>query len=91
MSEPTEIWLDARVAKTLPTRKDDELAERGVDQVHYIHEAKVKEMLRQVGPPEEMIVQVTGSPGILYGLSNLGNVYALGNDGWEQVAAELKL
>jgi hypothetical protein len=58
MNEPTDIWIDARVANTLPVHKDEELAERGVDQAHYIHEAKVKQLLRQAGPPGEAVIQI---------------------------------
>ncbi len=58
VTEPTDVWIDVRVAINLPNFKDEELAERGVDQIHYIHEEKVKQLLRQVGPPDEAVIQI---------------------------------
>jgi len=89
-NSPVDIWLDERIARGLPRVKDAELAERGVDQVHYIREDEVKELIRRQGLPDEVLFQiVAGEGGRLYGLSNLGKVYGLGSEGWEEVAEGL--
>lgn len=77
MSGPSEVWIDERVAKTLPAAKDEELAERGVHQIQFLNVAKVRELVRQAAGPDEFIVQITDN-GILYGLTNYGRLYAYG-------------
>ena len=102
MSAPSEIWIDERVAKTMSPHKDEELAERGVSQIHYIAASHARELVRKAGPPGEAIIQITESQGMIFGLSNLGRLWAFGNllndgndeeipDTWGLIAdAELK-
>lgn len=61
---PDRIWLDERIAKTLPDQPNQDLADKRVNQIAYMkvtlaHEEKRKlreELVRQI--PEEFVVQV---------------------------------
>lgn len=61
---PDRIWLDERVAKTMPDEPNKSLAETGVNQVAYIKVTAAKadkdrlrqDLIKQI--PEEFVVQV---------------------------------
>lgn len=89
MSGPSEIWIDERVARTLPSAKDEELAERGVHQVQFINIAKVRELVRKAGGPDEFIVQITSRENDrdldrLVALTNFGRLYIETVGGWKE-------
>lgn len=92
---PKKLFLDPRVAKTLPQTSEDgeALASEGVKFQAYIREDHALDMLRQARLnaqgeplPDEYIAQISGITGIVYGLSNKAKLYALGADGWAQIA-----
>ena len=78
MTAPAIVWIDERVAHGLPQAKDEELAERGVDQICYIAQERVNELVRAAGGPEELIIQIQEVGGMLHGLTNLGRLMAYG-------------
>lgn len=75
MNAPPIIWIDERIAVGLPQAKDEELAERGVDQIRYVSQHRVTELVRAAKGGDEFICQVAASGRILYGLSNFGRLY----------------
>jgi hypothetical protein len=93
---PPIIWLDERVAARMATSKDPELAERGVDQVRYIIQNRVNDLVAAARGPLEIIVQIhTYAAGVLYGLSSAGRLYALGTvdgqpEAWHLLAEGLE-
>ena len=76
MSAPPIVWIDERIARGLPQAKDEELAERGVDQICYVAQERVNELVRAAGGPEELIIQIQEVGGILHGLTNHGRLMA---------------
>lgn len=80
MSAPPIVWIDERIAKGLAQAKDEELAERGVNQIRYIAQERVDHLVRAAKGPDEFIVQITDSEvrGFLYGLTNYGRLFAYG-------------
>ena len=76
MSAPPIVWIDERIARGLPQDKDPELAERGINQIRYVNQARVNDLVQAAIGPDELLVQlnVTGA-GVLYGLSNYGRVF----------------
>lgn len=60
MSAPETVWIDERVARGMPDEKDLEAAERGVEQVCYLRDDVVSEMIRQAAGHQhaEVIVQI---------------------------------
>jgi hypothetical protein len=80
MSAPPIIWIDERIARGLPQDKDPELAERGVDQIRYIAQDRVNELVRAARGLEavEFIVEIAAGQGIIYGISNEGRLWAYG-------------
>ena len=98
MSAPPIVWIDERIAKGLPQAKDEELAERGVDQIRYVSQERVNDLVRAAKGPDEFIIQLNvNAAGVLYGLSNYGRVFAfLQGDAdtkprWELMAEGLEL
>ena len=93
MNAPASIWLDERVARTLPRVKDEELAERGVAQIRYFSEEEVAGMVRRVGPPAEMVVQIAAlveqvgevREDRLIVLTNLGRILERKGPAWADV------
>ncbi len=75
---PAIVWIDARIASGLSTIKDEELAERGVDQIRYVAQERVDHLVRAAKGPDEFIVEITDSAGMLYGLTNYGRLFAYG-------------
>ena len=75
MTAPPIVWIDERIARGLAQDKDRELAERGVDQIRYISQERVNALVDAARGGEEFIVQLSGE-GLMYGLSNLGRVWA---------------
>lgn len=75
MNAPPIIWIDERIAAGLPQAKDEELAERGVDQIRYVEQHRVNELVSAARGGDEFICQVAASGRLLYGLSNLGRLY----------------
>lgn len=84
MSAPPIIYIDERIARGLAQEKDPELAERGVDQIRYIAQERVTELVRAAGGPDELIIQIqnvgqhVGEVGIdnLIALTNHGRLFA---------------
>ena len=58
MSAPPIIYIDERIARGLAQDKDPELAERGIDQIRYINQSRVTELVRAAGGPDELIIQI---------------------------------
>ena len=58
MSAPAIVWIDERVAHGLPQAKDEELAERGVDQIRYVSQERVNELVQAAIGPSELIIQI---------------------------------
>lgn len=76
MSAPPILWIDERIAKGLPLDKDPELAERGIEQIRYVSQERVNELVNAAIGPDELIVQLNvTAAGVLYGLSNFGRVF----------------
>lgn len=73
---PPEIWLDLRVAKTIPTEADPV---PGKSQVRYFSADRVKELVSMARGGPEFIVQVEVDPndGRVYSLSNYGRLFYL--------------
>ena len=106
MSAPPIVWIDERIAKGLTQDKDAELAERGIDQIRYVSQERVNDLVRAARGPDERIVQIQSLAGILYGLTDQGRLFAYGQPldiqdkfegvpprepGWHEVAgAELQ-
>lgn len=78
MNAPPIIWLDERIAAGLPKEKDVELFERGVDQIRYVSQSRVNDLVNAAKGGDEFIVQVDGASGMIYGLSNFGRLWAFG-------------
>ena len=78
MSAPAIVWIDERVAHGLPQAKDEELAERGVDQIRYVSQERVNDLVNAVLPPDEIIIQIQEVGGMLHGLTNQGRLMAYG-------------
>jgi hypothetical protein len=83
---PTAVWIDDRVAGGLPTEKDLELAERGLEQVQYVREDIVKRMITDAaGRAEQQPVQLTFGAGLLWALMNNGRIFMTDTSGfWEE-------
>ena len=79
MKAPKVVWIDERIAAGLPQEKDGELAARGVDQIRYVAQDRVNDLVRAAMGGEEFIVQISEAQGMLFGLSNLGRLWAFGN------------
>lgn len=58
MNAPPIVWIDERIAKGLPQEKDAELAERGVDQVRYVSQDRVNDLVNAAVGPSELIIQI---------------------------------
>ncbi len=99
MSQPTQapelVFIDPRVAFRLPGTKAAaaEDAAGGTDEpIGYIRQDIFEDKLRQAaGVDQEIIIQVQTVGAILYGLSNLGRLFAYGvvsggTPGWELMA-----
>ena len=78
MSAPPIVWIDERIAKGLPQAKDEELAERGVDQIRYVSQDRVNDLVNAALPPDEIIIQIQEVGGMLHGLTNQGRLMAYG-------------
>ncbi|MCK5318180.1 MAG: hypothetical protein KAJ55_09705 [Anaerolineales bacterium] len=91
---PERIFIDPRVAFRLPASKGDaaEVQAGGSDApVGYIREDIFNEKLRQAAQvDQEILVMIQAVGSTLFGLSNLGRLYAHGSaegvDGWHLVA-----
>lgn len=81
MLEPEHIYIDQRVAKTLPQDRDEELAARGIAQVHYIRADVVREQLRQLRGDEQIIQIIARRPRPGAGEFNQDELVALTNLG----------
>ena len=76
MNAPPIVWIDERIAKGLAQAKDEELAERGVNQIRYVSQERVNELVNAAIGPGELLVQLNvTAAGVLYGLSNYGRVF----------------
>ena len=78
MSAPPIVWIDERIAKGLPQAKDEELAERGVDQIRYVSQERVNDLVNAAIGPDDTIIQITSLAGMLYGLTSAGRLFAYG-------------
>lgn len=78
MSAPPIVWIDERIARGLAQAKDPELAERGVDQIRYIAQERVDELVQAARGPGEIIIMIQDVGGMLYGLTNQGRLFAYG-------------
>ena len=78
MSAPPIVWIDERIAGGLAQAKDEELAERGVNQIRYIAQDRVNDLVRAAKGPDEFLVQIANSAGMLFGLTNYGRLFAYG-------------
>lgn len=95
---PAVVWIDARIAGGLSTVKDEELAERGVDQIRYVAQERVDQLVRSAGGPAEFIIQIfpfpTGDGCVgpdLVALTTLGRLFQRYEDGWmEQPLPDLE-
>lgn len=72
MSGPAEIWLDARVVGSMKTGPD---ADAGGQQLRYISEDRVGEMIRQASGGDEFFIQILLDEGALIGLTNYGRIF----------------
>ncbi len=91
MKAPPIVWLDERVAAGLPQEKDAELAERGINQIRYVTQARVNDLVNAARGPGELIVQIQTVGEILFGLTNQGRLFAWGSvsgetPGWALMA-----
>ncbi len=77
MNAPPIIWIDERIAAGLPQAKDEELAERGVDQIRYIEQHRVNELVSAARGGDEFICQIAvdNDGAMIFGLSNLGRLW----------------
>lgn len=89
MSAPAIVWIDERVARGLPQDKDHELAERGVDQIRYVSQDRVNDLVNAARGGDEFIVQIFTFPAEdgcvgpdLIALTNLGRLFQRYEDGW---------
>ena len=78
MSAPPIVWIDERIARGLAQEKDAELAERGVDQIRYVSQDRVNELVHAAGGPAELIIQIQTVGSMLYGLTNTGRLFCYG-------------
>lgn len=78
MKAPSIVWIDERIAAGLPQDKDAELAERGINQIRYVSQKRVNDLVDAARPPGELIIQIQTVGEILYGLTNHGQLYAFG-------------
>ena len=78
MSAPPIVWIDERIARGLAQDKDPELAERGIDQIRYISQERVNDLINAARPPDEIIIQIQDVGGMLHGLTNQGRLFAYG-------------
>ena len=58
MSAPPIVYIDERIARGLAQDKDPELAERGIDQIRYVNQARVNELVQAAIGPDELIIQI---------------------------------
>jgi len=77
MNAPPIIWIDERIASNLPQAKDEELAERGVEQVRYIAQSRVNDLVEAARGGDEFICQIAvdNDGQMIFGLSNLGRLW----------------
>jgi hypothetical protein len=77
---PPEIWLDPRVARTIP----QEPAELGSGLVRYFSADRVKELVDMARGGPEFFIQIMEGNGHLMALTNFGNVWRLeeGGEWW---------
>ncbi len=87
MSAPAIVWIDERVARGLPQEKDAELAERGVDQIRYVAQDRVNDLVNAARGSAEFIVQISKRENEhelerLVALTNFGRLYIETVGGW---------
>lgn len=90
MRAPTAVWIDDRVAGTMPTEKDPELAERGVEQVLFVRDDIVKRMIADARGGDEVVVQIgsrdnSRGQARLVALTNYGRIFVETVGGWKGV------
>lgn len=77
MTAPTEIWIDARVVRTMPQEPSPDMPE-GTEQLRYFSYEKVQELLR-MSSSAEFIISMQPHPIIpdimMIGLSNYGRLF----------------
>lgn len=70
---PPEIWLDVRVAGTIPNEPSPEFDE---SQVRYFSANRVREMVAAARGGPEFLIQLNQDPGgFMLGLSNYGRIF----------------
>lgn len=75
-----EVWLDHRVARTMPTEPDD-----AGNLVRYFSADRVKEMIDLARGGPEFIIQITEDHGRIHGLTNYGRIfYRVGTGKWAE-------
>lgn len=89
MRAPVAVYVDDRVARTMATEKDLEMAERGIEQVKYIREDVVKRMVSDATGYQapEYLIQIHDFGGLLWGLSNYGRIVTTDTSGgeWDEI------
>jgi hypothetical protein len=91
VNAPPIVWIDERIARGLAQEKDPELAERGVDQIRYIAQDRVNELVRSAHGPDEFIVQISTrvnerADQRLVALTNYGRLFCEVTGGWKELA-----
>lgn len=87
MRAPVAVYIDDRVAGSLATEKDLELAERGIEQAKYIRDDVVQRLVRDAaGHAPEFLVQIHDMGGLMFGLTNTGRLFSTDLAGpWEEI------
>ncbi len=79
---PPEIYLDARVARSIPTEQDIE----GTPLVRYFSAERVKELVDMSRGGPEFFVQVETDDLGIFALTNYGRLFTKGRgQGWKPV------
>lgn len=74
-NSPPEIWLDPRVAKTIPQEPAGPGSQR--EQVRYFSAVRVTELIEMARGGPEFIIQITTPPksSAIFALTNFGRMY----------------
>lgn len=88
MRAPVAIFLDDRVAASVPTEPDLEMAERGIEQVKYVREDVLQRLVRDAaGQAQQYPVSLTFGAGLLWALMSNGRIFMTDTTGaWEEYA-----
>jgi hypothetical protein len=83
---PPEIYLDPRVAKTIPQEPAGPDSQR--EQVRYFSAVRVKELIDMARGGPEFIIQITTPPksSAIFALTNYGRIFQRSsNNSWKPV------